>query len=159
MKSSFFCFQRLDFQSRVAQFDLSSLCMRTPMAQAPDEWLTALQRWATHSSAISADSQWGLRAFLLTPISWTKLSTALTLLSMPVTFPNQSQVTQSQSPTTNHLSAQAHLCSLQRLHWRSCATLAGARPRLRSRNAFETLCVYLGFERRHACLRLDLVTS
>ena len=71
----------------VAQFGLSSLCMRTPMAQAPDEWLTALQRWATHSSAISADSQWGLRAFLLTPISWTKLSTALTLLSMPVTFP------------------------------------------------------------------------
>ena len=28
----------------VAQFGLSSLCMRTPMAQAPDEWLTALQR-------------------------------------------------------------------------------------------------------------------
>ena len=43
--------------------------------------------------------------------------------SIPVTFPNQSQVTQSQSPTTNHLSAQAHLCSLQRLHWRSCATV------------------------------------
>ena len=38
-------------------------------------------------------------------------------------IPNQSQVTQSQSPTTNHLSAQAHLCSLQRLHWRSCATV------------------------------------
>ena len=38
-------------------------------------------------------------------------------------IPNQSQVTQSQSPTTNHLSAQAHLCSLQRLHWRSCATI------------------------------------
>ena len=35
----------------VAQFGLSSLCMRTPMAQAPDEWLTALQRWATHSCA------------------------------------------------------------------------------------------------------------
>ena len=31
--------------------------------------------------------------------------------SIPVTFPNQSQVTQSQSPTTNHLSAQAHQCS------------------------------------------------
>ena len=30
----------------VAQFGLSSLCMRTPMAQAPDGWLTALQRWA-----------------------------------------------------------------------------------------------------------------
>ena len=71
----------------VAQCDLSSLCMRTPMAQAPDEWLTALQRWATHSSAISADPQWGLRTFLLTPISWTKLSPAMTLLSMPVTFP------------------------------------------------------------------------
>ena len=85
----------------VAQFGLSSLCMRTPMAQAPDEWLTALQRWATHSSAISANSQWGLsklRASLLTPISWTKLSPALTLLSMAVTFPNQSQVTQFNHP-------------------------------------------------------------
>ena len=40
-----------------------------------------------------------------------------------MTFPNQAQLTQSQSPTTNHLSAQAHLCSLQRLHWRSCATV------------------------------------
>ena len=28
----------------VAQFDLSSLCQRTPMAQAPNEWLTALLR-------------------------------------------------------------------------------------------------------------------
>ena len=38
-------------------------------------------------------------------------------------------------------------------------SLGGARPRLRSRNAFDTCCVYLGFERRRACLRSGLVTS
>ena len=53
---------------------------------------------------------------------WGQVGTAVKW-AIPVTFPNQSQVTQSQSPTTNQLSAQAHLCSLQRLHWRSCATV------------------------------------
>ena len=45
------CGDSRGYRASVAQFDLSSLCMRTPMAQAPDEWLTALQRWATHSCA------------------------------------------------------------------------------------------------------------
>ena len=46
---------------------------------------------------------------------------------MALDIPNQEQLTQSQSPTTNQLSAQAHLCSLQRLDWRSMVSMDGAK--------------------------------
>ena len=38
----------------VAQCNLRAHCQRSPKAQAPDEWLTALARWTTHHCAISA---------------------------------------------------------------------------------------------------------